>query len=88
MSAVHRQELYDDHILDSNWKKLNTIVNSLLKKHKQALKGLEETESPYMELTHSLSEDQIRKWLDKELQALRLRGKHLDIYATNSEKGV
>ncbi|KIK72130.1 hypothetical protein PAXRUDRAFT_181279 [Paxillus rubicundulus Ve08.2h10] len=25
MPAAHRKELYDDHILDSNWKKLNTI---------------------------------------------------------------
>jgi hypothetical protein len=25
MSAAHRQELYDDHILDSNWKKLSNI---------------------------------------------------------------
>ncbi|KIK78177.1 hypothetical protein PAXRUDRAFT_40829, partial [Paxillus rubicundulus Ve08.2h10] len=40
----------------------------------------------YMELMRSISEDQIRKWSDKELQALRLRGKHLDIYTTKSEK--
>ncbi|KIK75167.1 hypothetical protein PAXRUDRAFT_41023, partial [Paxillus rubicundulus Ve08.2h10] len=43
-------------------------------------------ESPYMELTCSISEDQISKWLDEESQALRLRGEHLDIYAMKSEK--
>ncbi|KIK75025.1 hypothetical protein PAXRUDRAFT_174068, partial [Paxillus rubicundulus Ve08.2h10] len=25
MSAAHRQELYDDHILHSNWKKMTAI---------------------------------------------------------------
>ncbi|KIK72788.1 hypothetical protein PAXRUDRAFT_41451, partial [Paxillus rubicundulus Ve08.2h10] len=38
------------------------------------------------ELTHSISEDQIRKWSDEESQALKLRGKHLDIYTMKSEK--
>ncbi|KAI6018405.1 hypothetical protein EDC04DRAFT_2902121 [Pisolithus marmoratus] len=38
MSQAHRQEVYDDHMRDFNWKKLVGIVPSLLKKHKMANK--------------------------------------------------
>ncbi|KIK96747.1 hypothetical protein PAXRUDRAFT_10631 [Paxillus rubicundulus Ve08.2h10] len=88
MSAAHQQELYDDHILEEKWNKMTIIVNTLLKKHKQAYKGLEDMEGPYIELIHGIGEDQIRKWSDKESEALRLRGEHPDIYVTKVEKGL
>ncbi|KAI5982215.1 hypothetical protein EDD15DRAFT_2378096 [Pisolithus albus] len=34
MTQAHRQEVYDDHMRDSNWKKLVGMVPSLLKKYK------------------------------------------------------
>ncbi|KAG1849448.1 hypothetical protein DFJ58DRAFT_842655 [Suillus subalutaceus] len=39
MSQYHRQEIFDDHMRDSNWKKLVGIIKTLLKKHKCAVKG-------------------------------------------------
>ncbi|KIK78659.1 hypothetical protein PAXRUDRAFT_16759 [Paxillus rubicundulus Ve08.2h10] len=73
MSAVQLQELCDDHILDSNWKKLTNI-------------GLEEIKSPYEELTDSIDEENVKMWLNEESRALSLRGEHLDIYAARVKK--
>ncbi|KAM6503384.1 hypothetical protein JOM56_000327 [Amanita muscaria] len=46
MSLAHRQELYDDHMRDSNWKKLVGLVKALCKKHKAACNGVEATKAP------------------------------------------
>ncbi|KIK71905.1 hypothetical protein PAXRUDRAFT_22657 [Paxillus rubicundulus Ve08.2h10] len=51
---------------------MTAIVNTVLKKHKRASKCLEETEGPYIEITHSIGQDKIRKWSDEESEALGL----------------
>ncbi|KAI5996082.1 hypothetical protein EDC04DRAFT_2612855 [Pisolithus marmoratus] len=86
MSQAHRQEVYDDHTRDSNWKKLVGIVPSLLKKHKMANKCLEEMNQAYAQLTAVLDPDKVAQW---ELDALRAeadRGEALDIYLLKGDK--
>ncbi|KAG1859409.1 hypothetical protein C8R48DRAFT_673951 [Suillus tomentosus] len=46
MTLSHRQEVLDDHMRDSNWKKL----------------GIKDTQGPYKELTKSLDRANIQKW--------------------------
>ncbi|KIJ58337.1 hypothetical protein HYDPIDRAFT_102895, partial [Hydnomerulius pinastri MD-312] len=87
MSAAHRQELYDDHMLDSNWKKAVSITKTLLKKYKRALQGLNETQAPFEELGKNLSPEKIAKWTAEEATAAELRGDYLDIYQPKVEKG-
>ncbi|KAI6137144.1 hypothetical protein F5141DRAFT_1230928 [Pisolithus sp. B1] len=70
MTQAHRQEVYDDHMRDSNWKKLVGIaeVPSLLKKYKTSNKCLEEMNQAYEQLTAVLDPDKVSGW---ELDALR-----------------
>ncbi|KAH7919749.1 hypothetical protein BV22DRAFT_1022428, partial [Leucogyrophana mollusca] len=80
MSQAHRREVYDDHMRDSNWKKLVGIVKTLLKKYSRAIKGLDETKEPYLLLTSSLSPSDVAKWALDEKQAAEQRGDALDVY--------
>ncbi|KAI6006387.1 hypothetical protein EDC04DRAFT_2583076, partial [Pisolithus marmoratus] len=86
MTQAHRQEVYDDHMRDSNWKKLVGIVPSLLKKYKMANKCLEEMNQAYEQLTAGLDPDKVAQW---ELDALRAeadREEALDIYLLKEDK--
>ncbi|KAI6111664.1 hypothetical protein EDD16DRAFT_1710374 [Pisolithus croceorrhizus] len=86
MTQAHRKEVYDDHMRDSNWKKLVGIVPSLLKKYKTSNKCLEEMNQAYEQLTAVLDPDKVSGW---ELDALRAeadRGEALDIYLLKGDK--
>ncbi|KAI6126959.1 hypothetical protein F5141DRAFT_1200632 [Pisolithus sp. B1] len=86
MTQAHRQEVYDDHIRDSNWKKLVGLVPSLLKKYKTSNKCPEEMNQAYEQLTAVLDPDRVSGW---ELDALRAeadRGEALDIYLLKGDK--
>ncbi|KAI6107201.1 hypothetical protein EDD16DRAFT_1523372 [Pisolithus croceorrhizus] len=76
MTQAHRQEVYDDHMRDSNWKKLVGLVPSLLKKYKTSNKCLDEMNQAYEQLTAVLDPD--KRHLD--------RGKALDIYLLKGDK--
>ncbi|KAG2111109.1 hypothetical protein DEU56DRAFT_762242 [Suillus clintonianus] len=80
MSQYHRQEILDDHMRDSNWKKLVGLVKTLLKKHKRAIKGISDTKPPFDELTRSLDDEKIAIWENDEMKAMEERGEYLDIY--------
>ncbi|KAI5982195.1 hypothetical protein EDD15DRAFT_2378224 [Pisolithus albus] len=85
MTQAHRQEVYDDHMRDSNWKKLVGMVPSLLKKYKNLSRCLEEMNQAYEQLT-VLDLDKVAWW---ELDALRAeadRGEALDIYLLKGDK--
>ncbi|KAI6041138.1 hypothetical protein EDC04DRAFT_2601888 [Pisolithus marmoratus] len=62
MTQAHRQEVYDDRMRDSNWKKLVGMVPSLLKKYKNSNKCLEEMNEAYEQLTAVLDPDK-ELWL-------------------------
>ncbi|KAI6099659.1 hypothetical protein F5141DRAFT_1205122 [Pisolithus sp. B1] len=102
MTQAHRQEVYDHHMRDSNWKKLvglgegffskegkfmQTIsVPSLLKNYKTSNKCLEEMNQAYEQLAAVLDPDKVSGW---ELDALRAeadRGEALDIYLLKGDK--
>ncbi|KAI6101699.1 hypothetical protein EDD16DRAFT_1525810 [Pisolithus croceorrhizus] len=86
ISPTARQEVYDDHMRDSNWKKLVGLVLSLLKKYKTSNKCLEEMNQAYEKLTAVLDPDRVSGW---ELDALRAeadRGEALDIYLLKGGK--
>ncbi|KAN0088257.1 hypothetical protein V8E55_005314 [Tylopilus felleus] len=61
MSLAHRQEVYDNHMRDSNWKKLTATA------------GLEGTEAPHKELTASLDKNKVLKAEQEKEKALDIR---------------
>ncbi|KAG1877557.1 hypothetical protein F4604DRAFT_1924204 [Suillus subluteus] len=81
MSLAHRKEVLDDHMRDSNWKKL-----SLLKKYRHALQGISDTQGPYEELTRSLDLDDVQEWKKAAEKAAQDRGELLDIYQLKMDK--
>ncbi|KAI6016300.1 hypothetical protein BKA83DRAFT_4128925 [Pisolithus microcarpus] len=86
MTQAHRQEVYDDHMRDFNWKKLVGMVPSLLKRYKNSSRCLEEINQAYEQLTAVLDPDKVSQW---ELDALRAeadRGESLDIYLLKGDK--
>ncbi|KAG1784341.1 uncharacterized protein HD556DRAFT_1315167 [Suillus plorans] len=86
MSQAHRQEVLDDHMRDSNWKKIVGIMKTLLKKYKRALKGVDDTKSPFDELTLSLDPEKISIWKIDEKKAMEQCGEYLDIYQLQMNK--
>ncbi|KIK31764.1 hypothetical protein CY34DRAFT_36943, partial [Suillus luteus UH-Slu-Lm8-n1] len=86
MSQAHRQEILDDHMRNSNWKKLVGIVKTLLQKYKRAIKGIDDTRVPFEELTCSLDVSKVSSWEKDEKQAMDQRGEHLDIYQLKIDK--
>ncbi|KAI6105234.1 hypothetical protein EDD16DRAFT_1524338 [Pisolithus croceorrhizus] len=86
MTQAHRQEVYDDHMRDSNWKKLVGMVPSLLKKYKNSSRCLEEMNQAYEQLTAVLDPDKVAGWELDTLRAEADRGEALDIYLLKGDK--
>ncbi|KIK27338.1 hypothetical protein PISMIDRAFT_8184 [Pisolithus microcarpus 441] len=86
MTQAHRQEVYDDHMRDSNWKKLVGMVPSLLKKYKTSNKCLEEMNQAYEQLTAVLDPDKVAQWESNALRAGADRGEALDISLLKGDK--
>ncbi|KAG2063991.1 hypothetical protein BDR04DRAFT_1122871 [Suillus decipiens] len=70
MSQSHCQEILDDLMQNSNWKKLVGIIKMLLQKYKHANKGINDTKVPFEELTSSLEFSQVSSWEKDEKQAI------------------
>ncbi|KAG1784794.1 uncharacterized protein HD556DRAFT_1250836, partial [Suillus plorans] len=62
------------------------LVKTLLKKYKRALKGVDDTKSPFDELTLSLDPEKISIWKIDEKKAMEQRGEYLDIYQLQMNK--
>ncbi|KAG0696999.1 hypothetical protein DFH29DRAFT_1024097, partial [Suillus ampliporus] len=73
MSQAHRQAILDDHMCNSNWKKLVGIIKTLLQKYKRANKGIDDTKVPFQELTRSLDINKVSSWESDEKQAMEQR---------------
>ncbi|KAI6008061.1 hypothetical protein EDC04DRAFT_2582223, partial [Pisolithus marmoratus] len=86
MTQAHRQEMYDDHMRDSNWKKVVRIVPSLLRKIKTAKKCLEEMNQAYEQLTRVLDPAQVSQWELDALKAEDDQGEALGIYLLKRDK--
>ncbi|KAI6166492.1 hypothetical protein EDD17DRAFT_1752630 [Pisolithus thermaeus] len=87
MTQAHRQEVYDDHMRDSNWKKLVGLGEGFSPR-RTSNKCLEEMNQAYEQLTAVLDPDKVSGW---ELDALRAeadRGEALDIYLLKGDKAA
>ncbi|KAI6140385.1 hypothetical protein EDD17DRAFT_1770182 [Pisolithus thermaeus] len=85
MTQAHRQEVYDDHMRDSNWKKLVGLGEGFSPR-RTSNKCLEEMNQAYEQFTAVLDLDKVSGW---ELDALRAeadRGEALDIYLLKGDK--
>lgn len=89
MSTSHRREVIDDHMNDSNWKKLiglgklshgyrirahrDYAVNAVSKRYRRALSGATLSSAAFENIDRSASEDSIRIWAAEEDRAKRER---------------
>ncbi|KAF8841146.1 hypothetical protein BDN67DRAFT_980514 [Paxillus ammoniavirescens] len=74
MTSAHQQEVLDDHMLDSNRKKMLKIVEALSRKYIQAVKALVITEEGYNNLTVNAEEPLFIQWIS---QAEVAQSKHI-----------
>ncbi|KAL6300602.1 hypothetical protein BKA93DRAFT_866003 [Sparassis latifolia] len=86
MTKAHRREVLDDHFRDWNWMKLLGIVNMLRTKYSKAVKGESEMEQEFVDLSTTMTEDDIKVWTEQETAAMRERGDKLNVYNVNLEK--
>jgi Kyakuja-Dileera-Zisupton transposase len=103
MSIAHRQEVLDDYINDSNWKKLLHIckfsiwhllsrltvckAERLVHKFTTAKADLETTEIAYNGLSSCLEPEWIVEWTRDEAKAMADRGDAMRIYDVALAKG-
>ena len=80
MSPSHRQEVVDDVMMDSNWKKLIAIVDFLTAKLDRARVGLEHSTKALKGLTEHVGEKRAKKWTKLERTALSPGGIGYKVY--------
>ncbi|KAH9015214.1 hypothetical protein EDB84DRAFT_1567796 [Lactarius hengduanensis] len=91
MSTSHRREVIDDHMNDSNWKKLidignaymGHIVNSLPTRYRKALSGAMLSVAAFESINSSASSESVEAWSTQEVQAQQERAQDvtaMDIY--------
>ncbi|KAF8274707.1 hypothetical protein EI94DRAFT_1475736, partial [Lactarius quietus] len=79
----HRQEVIDDHMNDSNWKKLVDLVNAVSRCYQKALSGVTLSMVAFESINASASSNSIHVWNAEEENAQRERHcdvKVMDIY--------
>ncbi|KAI9431800.1 hypothetical protein H4582DRAFT_2113351 [Lactarius indigo] len=83
MSTSHRREVIDDHMNDSNWKKLIDLVNAVSRRYRKALSAAMLSTAAFESISASASPERIKAWGAEEEHAQRERGrdvKVMDIY--------
>jgi hypothetical protein len=80
MSAAHRQEVLDDLMMDSNWKKLIGMPEFLTAKLDRAQAGLSETEEAFDSLSRSVGKKWVKRWTRLEEEAFAEGGIGMKIY--------
>ena len=63
-------------------------VGTLVRKHKQAITGLQETQFSYESMTESMDEDKLKVWRSEEARAMKARGKAMQIFQVRTDKGT
>jgi Kyakuja-Dileera-Zisupton transposase len=90
MSASHRREVIDDHMNDSNWKKLTDLgkfcckffalvltwlaVSAVSRRYRKALSGAMLSEAAFENINESAPPESVRVWTIQEENAQRERG--------------
>jgi hypothetical protein len=87
MSVAHRQEVIDDMMIDSNWKKLIGMPQFLTSKLERAQMGLEETKHTLDTLSRTVGERFVAKWTKVEMRAFEKGGIGAQIYEAVEMKG-
>ncbi|KAF8226528.1 hypothetical protein L208DRAFT_1064109, partial [Tricholoma matsutake] len=83
-TMAHQNEILDNHMNHSNWKKLIGMQSSLVRKMKWALKLLNTSEESYNKLTESAAAADLQAWREGELtvqQNWATNMKSMDYYA-------
>ncbi|KAH9013467.1 hypothetical protein EDB85DRAFT_1876985 [Lactarius pseudohatsudake] len=87
MSTSHRREVIDDHMNDSNWKKLIDLgklhVNAVSRHYRKALSGATLSAAAFESISVSANPERVQAWGAEEEHAQRERGhdvKVMDIY--------
>ncbi|KAI0245917.1 hypothetical protein BJV78DRAFT_1286968 [Lactifluus subvellereus] len=86
MSTAHHQEVLDEYMNDSNWRKVIRMADSLCKKWSRAKQGLSETMPAFEQLTECLEPSLVQEWTAQERVAMENRGDHLKIYEATLDK--
>ncbi|KAF8230356.1 hypothetical protein L208DRAFT_1132231, partial [Tricholoma matsutake] len=82
-------EILDNHMNPSNWKKLTSMVSSLLWKYKHARALVLSMEDAYKRLASMTSLENIRKWMEDAKAAQNNREtnvRSMDYFALNINK--
>ena len=61
MTKGHRGEIYNEHMRNSNWKKIFSIVSMLVQKQKKAEKESKGTKKIYVDMNARLDPDDIKR---------------------------
>ncbi|KAJ7018777.1 hypothetical protein C8F04DRAFT_976706 [Mycena alexandri] len=86
MSRAHRQEVLDDYMNDSNWKKMCGAVAALVGKMDRANEGFDTTQEAFQELSQRVGPEFIEKWEQEERAALAPGGIGRRIYRAETAK--
>ncbi|KAF8231335.1 hypothetical protein L208DRAFT_1125276, partial [Tricholoma matsutake] len=83
-TMAHWNEILDDHMNHSNWKKLISMKSLLVRKMKQAMNLLKGSEESYKKLTESAAPADLEAWREGEMTAQQNKNKNvksMDYYA-------
>ena len=80
MSASHRQEVLDDIMIDSNWKKLVGMPKFLMAKLDRAQSGLTEMREALDGLSKSVGSKWVKEWEREEKEAFAEGGIGAQLY--------
>jgi hypothetical protein len=89
-STGHRQETLDDHMNDSNWKKLNNIIFRLCPKLKNAVESAKDSQRDFENINNSADPEMVQTWSEEEAEAQRNRDQNeaaMDIFDLKVSKG-
>jgi hypothetical protein len=90
-STGHRQETLDDHMNDSNWKKLIQLTVRLCQKYKRAVESAKESHADFKHINDSADPLMVQKWSQEEAKAQRNRDHQedaMDIFDLRISKGM
>ncbi|TFY81296.1 hypothetical protein EWM64_g2719 [Hericium alpestre] len=69
MTTSHRREVLDDHMNDSNWKKMTGMVSYLTRKYKEGKAGIAEARLGFENIDATVGAENRNTWLKAEQRA-------------------
>lgn len=88
-TLAHRAEIIDDHMNDSNWKKMVGIVDTVCRKYRRAVANAGAREEYHEDLTAAADPNQVKLWKKEIERAENLRiinPKSMDIMGARVKK--